>query len=106
MWQSMKNKQKEHSSIFQMCTELLGNWAVSGTSRNSCFQSDIPNIELFSQTYVLEISEENSVQVITHMYSFYNMKDKLIWGIRIKGLLFLLPKKELLVFALDAASFF
>lgn len=47
-------------------------------TRNSCFQSDMPNIELFSQAYVLEIWGENSVQAITHMYSLYNVKGKLI----------------------------
>lgn len=51
----MKNKQKEHSHIFQTCTELLGNLAVSGmhcpeiVAFNQIYS--IENIELFSQTW-------------------------------------------------------
>lgn len=48
LWPSIKNKQKENSSIFQMCMELLGNLAISGMCSPaivSCFQSDMPNID-------------------------------------------------------------
>lgn len=40
------------------------------------------------------------MQAITHMYSLYNMKDRLI-GIRIKESLLPVPKKDL--FAVDAS---
>lgn len=69
-----KGRQQHLSNVHRIAWELSCFRNV--LSRNSCFQSDIPNIELFSQTYVLEISEENSASNTS--YSFYNMKDKLI----------------------------
>lgn len=62
-----KGTQQHLSNVHRIAWELSCFRSV--LSRNSCFQSDIPNIELFSQTYVLEISEENSVQVITHVFT-------------------------------------
>lgn len=108
--QSVKNKQKEHSSIFQVCTELLGNLAVSvvySAEIVSCFQSDMPKIEYFSQTYVFEISGEIVCKQYLICIHSSSMKDKLILGIRIKELLFLVPrKKEVFVFVGGAFFFF